>query len=149
MTRRFLPYLKGALLALILLTAASPGPSLAEETRPIFYNLTTDDAWTAGMALAQANVAASRGHAVTVFLNVRAVHLANRDAVLGTFGPSGKTPAQLIAALLAKGQIVLVCRTCMKVGGMAGDDLLEGVVMANPDLTFGALNRAGTIALSY
>lgn len=149
MTQLLLPNLKGALLALMLLTLFSPGSTLAEEPRPIFYNVTTDDAWTAGMSLAQANVAASRGHPVTLFLNIRAVRLADADAVQGTFGPSGKTPAQLITALLAKGQTVLVCGTCMKVGGMEKDDLLEGVTMANPDLTFGALNRPGTIALSY
>jgi predicted peroxiredoxin len=153
MTRSIKPLLQAAILAImlsaVLISAVAPSPSLAGEPRPIFYNVTTDDTWTAGMALSQANVAASRGHPVTVFLNVRAVHLADREAVLGTFGPSGKTPAELIAALVAKEQTVLVCGTCMKVGGMVQDDLLEGVVMASPNLTFGALNRAGTIALSY
>ncbi len=149
MTRSWISYLHSAFVALILVAAVAPAPASAEEPRAIFYNVTTDDAWTAGMSLAQANVAADRGHPVTVFLNVRAVHLADRDAVQGTFGPSGKTPAQLITALVAKGQTVLVCGTCMKGGGMERADLMDGVTIASPDLTFGALNRPGTIALSY
>lgn len=141
--------LPAALLALLFAAVLVPASAPAEDPRPIFYNVTSDDAWTAGMSLAQANVAAARGHPVTVFLNVRAVHLADRDAVLGSFGPSGKTPAELVAALLAKGQTVLVCGTCMKVGGMQKADLLDGVSMASPDLVFGALNRTDTIVLSY
>jgi len=149
MARNWVHQLHSGLVALVIVAVLALAPAFAEEPRPMFYNVTTDDAWTAGMSLAQANVAADRGHQVTVFLNVRAVHLADRDAVLGTFGPSGKTPTQLIAALLAKGQTVLVCGTCMKVAGMERADVMDGVTIATPDLTFGALTRPGTIALSY
>jgi predicted peroxiredoxin len=144
-----------AAIAAAIAPALAIGPGLAPEARAedpardFFYNITSDDAWVAGMALAQANVAADRGHAVTVFLNVRAVHLADRDAVLGTFGPAGKTPAELLAGLVGKGGSILVCGTCMRVGGMAEEDLIEGARVASPDLTFGALTAPDAVVLSY
>ncbi len=146
--------LRAAAVALALAVAAGPAlapapAAAAEEMRPIFYNLTTDDAWAAGMALAQANAAAGRGHTVTVFLNVRAVHLADRDAAQGTFGPSGNTPAALLAALMEKGQTVLVCGMCMRAGGMKADDLIEGAAIATPDLTFGAMTAPDAVVVSY
>lgn len=151
MRRTFLrAALAGALaLGLAPLAGLAPVPAQAEEKAPFFYNLTTDDTWAAGMALAQANMAASRGHAVTVFLNVRAVHLADRAAALGTFGPAGATPAELIARLVAAGQTVLACGTCLRAGGMAEADLMDGVAVATPDLTFGAMTAPGTIVVSY
>lgn len=130
----------------VLLLAA---PAAAEEPAPFFYNITSDDAWEAGMALTQARVAAQRGHPVTVFLNIRAVHLADKDARLGTFGATGGNPADLLRGLMQAGQTVLVCGGCMAVGGMTADDLIEGVQMASPDRTFGALTAPGAIVLSY
>jgi predicted peroxiredoxin len=124
------------------------GPAAADEP-PMFYKIATDDAWAAGMALAQANVATARGHKVTVFLNVRGVHLANENASSGTFGAIDKTPADLLRSLIEKGQQVLVCGNCMRVGGVSEDDLIEGAVVSNPDLMFGALTAPGTIVLSY
>jgi len=138
-----------AILAAGLAPASLPVTVQAEELAPIFYNLTTDDAWTAGMALAQANTAAGRGHPITVFLNVRAVYLADADAKQGTFGPTGKTPAELLSALIAKGHKVLVCGTCMRAGGVGKGDLIGGAEVANPDKTFGAMTVPGTITLSY
>ena len=141
----------GALAAFLAagLPAAAPSPALAEEPAPFFYNITSDDAWTAGMALAQADVAAQRGHEVTVFLNVRAVHLADRDAVQGTFGPSGRTAVEQLAALMEKGHTVLVCATCMRAAGMTAEDLIEGAQMSSPDLVFGALEAPRAVVISY
>jgi predicted peroxiredoxin len=121
----------------------------AEEKVPFFYNITTDDSWTAGMAAGHANNAADRGHSVTVFLNVRGVHIADKKTVQGTFGPTGKTPAQLLQSLIKKGHAVLVCGTCMKVAGVTENDLMAGAKVSTPDLTFGALTEKDTIVLSY
>jgi len=139
--------LAAAIVAAFAIVAAA-GPAAADEA-PISYNISTDDAWAAGMALAQANVATSRGHKVTVFLNVRGVHLADKAAELGTFGPVKKTPAELLSSLIEKDQQVLVCGTCMRAGGVSKDDLLDGVVVSNPDRMFGTLTQPGTIVLSY
>jgi len=121
----------------------------AEEKAPFFYNITTDDSWTAGMAAGHANTAADRGHSVTVFLNVRGVHIADKNTVQGTFGPAGKTPAQLLQLLIEKGHTVLVCGTCMKVAGVTENDLMDGAKVSTPDSTFGALTEKSAIVLSY
>ena len=139
--------LAAALVAAVLI-AAPPG-ARAEEPRPFVYNITTDDAWGAGMALAQANVAASRGHDVTVFLNVRGVTLADADARTAAFPPAGRTPHELMAALMEKGGSVLVCGACMSVAGVTEDGLIEGARKSAPDLTFGALEAPGAVVLSY
>ncbi len=144
--------LRAAALALALCAALAPAAApvaVAEEARPVFYNLTSDDAWTAGMALAQARTAAERGHDVTVFLNVRAVRLADRDAAQASFAPTGQTAAEMLAGLAGAGHTVLVCGVCMKVGGMDAEDLIEGATVATPDLTFGAMTAPETVVLSY
>mgnify|MGYP006276532997 CR=1 FL=1 len=138
-----------ALVAGVALMGAALGPASAQQERPFFYNITTDDSWAAGMALAQANVAAGRGHDVTVFLNVRGVHLADRHAKTGTFPPAGKTPRQLLEALIGSGEKVLVCGACMQVAGMGDDDLIDGALKASPKTTFGALEAPGAVVLSY
>ena len=140
-----------AALALLIAVSAAPGQgtAAADEPRPFFYNLTEDDAWTAGMALAQARTAAGRGHAVTVFLNVRAVRLADHGARQAVFAPTGSTPAEMLATLIEAGHTVLVCRVCMSVAGMEESDLIPGAAPASPDLTFGALTAPQTVFLSY
>lgn len=147
MTRFSRRLVAGTLLAASLF--AAPAIHAEDAKAPMFYNITSDDAWTAGMALGQANVAASRGHKVTVFLNIRAVHVADKNTVQGTFGPAGKTPADLLSNLIANGHTVLVCGTCMKAGGVSEDDLIEGAQVSGPDLTFGALTAEDTIVMSY
>ena len=144
-----LPFVAALALVIALCAAPWPGTAAADEPRPFFYNLTEDDAWTAGMALAQARTAAGRGHAVTVFLNVRAVRLADEGARQAVFAPTGSTPAEMLAALIEGGHTVLVCRVCMSVAGMEEGDLLSGATPASPDLTFGALTASETVVLSY
>jgi len=139
-----------AALALLLLTATpAVAADEADTARPFVYNITTDDAWAGGMALAQASVAAGRGHPVTVFLNVRGVHLADRDARRPVFPPAGKTPAELMAGLIAGGHRVLVCGACMSVAGLTEADLIDGAVKSGAGLTFGALEQPGVLVLSY
>lgn len=138
-----------AALVLAVAMLAAPATAEAADRRPFFYNLTTDDVWTAGMALAQANTAAGRGHAVTVFLNVRAVRLANANAKQGSFGPTGRTAAEMLGALMAKGQTVLVCGLCMQVEGVTAEALIEGAAVSNADLVFEALTAPDTIVMGY
>ncbi len=135
-------------LAAVMLTAALP--ALAEdEPHHFFYNITTDDSWAAGMALTQASVAVERGHRVTVFLNVRGVHLAETGTAQGSFGVTAKTPREILLSLIKSGHTVLVCGGCMVAGGVAKQDLLEGATITGPELTFRALTAPDTIVISY
>ncbi len=136
--------------ALVAVTVAgAPGARAEDPPHHFFYNITTDDAWAAGRALTHASVAVNRGHSVTVFLNVRAVHLAEKDVPQGSYSVTAETPRDLLAGLIESGQAVLVCGICMVAGGVAEDDLIDGATITGPELTFGALTAPNTIVLSY
>ena len=135
-------------LAAVMFTSAQ-GAFADEEPRHFFYNITTDDSWAAGMALTQASVAAERGHRVTVFLNVRGVHLAEQVTAQGSFGVTAKSPRDILASLIKNGHTVLVCGGCMVAGGVAKEDLIEGATISGPDLSFRALTAPDTIVMSY
>ena len=49
--------LRHSVIVLILLAVAVAAPASADEQKTIFYNVTTDEAWAAGMALGQATKA--------------------------------------------------------------------------------------------
>ncbi len=129
--------------------ATAPPAAADEPPHHFFYNITTDDAWAAGRALTHASVAVHRGHRVTVFLNVRAVHLAEKDTAQGSYSVTAKTPREILVSLIANGHTVLVCAICMVAGGVAEEDLIEGATITGPELTFGALTAPNTIVLSY
>ncbi|MGF1446417.1 MAG: DsrE family protein [Pikeienuella sp.] len=140
------------LLAVALAAVVLSSPLQAEAGEPphhFFYNITTDDSLAAGRALTHASVAVNRGHRVTVFLNVRAVHLAERDIAQGSYSVTAKTPRDVLTELIASGQTVLVCGICMVAGGVGKDDLIEGATITGPETTFTALTQPDTIVLSY
>lgn len=113
------------------------------------FHITSDDAWTVGSALTQAVVASERGHDVTVLLSVRGVHLAETNSAQGGFSVTARTPRDMLADLIEDGHAVLVCGMCMVAGGVMRDELIEGVEITGPELTFTALTAPDTIVLSY
>lgn len=115
----------------------------------LFYNLTTDEVWPAGMAAAQAYNAAKRGHEVIVYLNVRGVYLAAKDRKQDTLGATGRTAQETLQMAIENGARVLVCPMCMKQGGLSPDDLIDGVELGKPDKLFKLLSRDALVALSY
>ena len=135
-------------LAAVMFTAA-PLALADDDPHHFFYNITTGDSWAAGMALTQASVAAERGHRVTVFLNVRGVHLAEQGTAQGSFGVTGKSPRDILASLIKSGHTVLVCGGCMVASGVSTQDLIEGATVSGPELTFRALTAPDTIVMSY
>lgn len=92
----------------------------------LFINLTTDDAWTAHMALFYAEQVRAMGHPVAIFLNVRGVRLADRTAAQEADALSGKTSREMLLDLIDKGATVYVCRMCTKVAGMNESDWIDG-----------------------
>lgn len=140
----------GTALALAAGLALSPLAGQAEDVPHHFvFHITSDDAWTVGSALTQAVVASERGHDVTVILSVRGVHLAETNSAQGGFSVTAQTPRDLLADLIEDGHSVLVCGMCMVAGGVMRDELIEGVEISGPELTFTALTAPDTIVLSY
>ena len=51
---------------------------------------------------------------------------------------------------MADGGAVLICPFCMQnVGGMTQDDVIDGVMLGGPDMTWTALFADGARVLSY
>ena len=108
------------------LGAADAGVDAAKTT--LFVNITTDDTWTAHMALFYAEQVLGMGHPVAVFLNVRGVRLADRDTPQEPDALSGKTSREMLQNLIGKGATVYVCGMCTKLAGMTEDDWIEGAL---------------------
>jgi predicted peroxiredoxin len=117
--------------------------------KTIFYNLTTDESWAAGMALGQASAAVDNGYAVVVFLNVRGVYLASKSRAQDVFSGTGKTPREMLAQLIDGGARVVICPMCMKKAAIAESDLMSGVELGGPKVTFPLLTADDTVVMSY
>ena len=135
------------LMALVVLWA--PRAMADEAPHHFLFHITTDEGWTAGSALTQANIAAERGHRVTVLLSVRGIYLAKVDSVQGAFGVTAQSPLDLLGRLIRDGHAVLVCGICMVAGGIELEELVEGAQISGADTTFGALTAPDTVVLSY
>jgi predicted peroxiredoxin len=138
-----------ALLAISLILGGAATPVAADTQKTIFYNLTTDEAWSAGMAVGQATKALESGYQVVIFLNVRAVLLASKTFVSDTNGQVGMSVQEQIKGAMSKGAQVIICPMCLAKVGMTMDDVIEGVVKGGPDTTLKAMTADGTVIISY
>ena len=139
-----------SIIAIFVLLISTTSPCFsAEEKNPLFVNLTTDETWAAGMAIHFAEKAIERGHKVTIFLNVSAVHLADISIIHGTHGPKNKTVQELISGIQKKGAQIIVCGGCMKKAGIMKNQLLDGVVVGNADVVFPAVFEGNTKVMSW
>ena len=139
------------ILAMLFVLTLFAGSALADEhgNKTIFYNITSDDVWTAGMATGQASKALESGYDVVVFLNVRAVYLASTARKQDTFAGTGKTAQQMLQAIMKNGGRVVICPMCMKQAGLSMDSIIEGVEKGGPDVTFKVLTADDTVVMSY
>ena len=136
-------------LSLILLFLPLTGTLSAENKKTIFYNITTEEAWSAGMALAQANKALDNGYNVVIFLNVRGVFIAAKSFNTDSFSSSGKSLQDMLKSAMDKGAKAVICPMCMKKAGMTMDDVIEGVVGGGPDTTMKAMTADNTVVISF
>jgi predicted peroxiredoxin len=140
--------LRSILLALTLALACAA--VLADEDKQtIFYNLTTEEAWAAGMALGQANKALEKGYGVVIFLNVRGVFIASKTFQTDTNAAAGMSLQDLLKAAMDKGARVIICPMCMGKAGMTMDDIIDGVVKGGPDLTLPLMTDPDTTVISF
>lgn len=130
------------------LLAAASTPALAQNDRTLLVNLTTDDVWTSQMAFGYANAVLDAGHDVVLFLNVRAVTLANADIPQHTEGLRGRTAREELAALLERGARIFVCGPCTEQAGLSPEDWIEGAEMGGPAL-INIQMAPGTAVMSY
>ncbi|SNS75606.1 DsrE family protein [Tropicimonas sediminicola] len=119
--------------ALALFGAAA----LAEDGKPgLFVNLTTDDTWAAAKAIMFAHEKALKnGHEpVAIWLNVRAVYLADRKRsshIPGPMAGDGTSIQDMLTAFMADGGTVIMCSACSQAAGLTEADYIDGVEMGN------------------
>lgn len=134
-------------LAVAVPMAALAAPAQAEP-KTIFYNLTTDDSWRAGMALGQATKAMENDYNIILLLNVRGVLLAAKEPVEGYDKVDPKIH-QMLENLITKGARVMICPMCMNKVGLKDDDLIHGILPGGPDNVFPAMTAPNTVVVSY
>ena len=124
-------------------------PARAQEAPTLLINLTSDDVWTQQMAFQFGrNFMDLTGGQLVVFLNVRAVNVANRNVPQHTTALTGKTPQALAAELMADGARVFLCQGCTEQAGLSIDDRIDGVLPSGPEL-HEILAAPGTKVMSY
>lgn len=108
-------------IAILVGSANVRTPALAGANDPLFVNLLTEDSHRARMALTFSKNQFERGHPLTIFFNDRGVLVVSK-ANAEKFGEQQK----MIAELIGKGAVILVCPMCMKHYGVAEGDLISG-----------------------
>lgn len=133
--KRFVFLIVGLIAAgLVIGTAVVPTHAADRPDTTLFLNLTTDDTWTATMALDYANKVREAGYPVVVFLNVRGVRVADKNFPPDRHGPGDKTPKELLEHLIAAGATVYVCPMCSENAGMSQADWIEGSKPGGPEV---------------
>jgi len=148
--------MKALILRAVLALAVifTPLVATAEADKPgLFVNLTTDDTWSAAKAIMFAHRRAlENGHDTAIWLNVRAVYLADRDRashVHGLMAEDGTSIQDMLKAFMADGGTVIMCQACSKAAGLAQADYIDGVVMGDWPLVESWLFREGMQTLAW
>jgi predicted peroxiredoxin len=138
-----------AVTALIVILT-SQNAFAADDGQKLFVNLTSDAINRAAMAIGfSTKVLSQRKVPVTIFLNVDAVRIADNN-IPGHRHANGKTLKEMLAGFIEAGGRVIICPMCMEmVGGLNKKELIEGVEVGGPDVTWPALFAEGTTVLSY
>ncbi|MDX2503476.1 MAG: DsrE family protein [Gammaproteobacteria bacterium] len=141
--------IKQLLVLFVLLTVLVALPASASGKK-LFVNLTSDDTNRAAMAVGFATkVLQKEKIPVTILLNVDAVRLADKNIPQNKYA-NDKTVTEMLAGFMKAGGKVIMCPMCMKnVGGMEKSDLIPGLIMGGPDVTFPAMLAEGTTVISY
>ncbi len=131
-------------IAILVGSANVRTPALAGANDPLFVNLLTEDSHRARMALTFSKNQFERGHPLTIFFNDRGVLVVSK-ANAEKFGEQQK----MIAELIGKGAVILVCPMCMKHYGVAEGDLISGAKIGNPEAVGNGLFRDNTKTLTW
>lgn len=134
--------------------AAPPAMAADAEKTGLLVNLTTDDTSAATMAIAFAHQGVLKaGHKpVAIFLNVRAVHLADKNRPSPVPGPMREqnlSIQEMLTAFINDGGEVIVCPMCANAAGMTPDDVIPGAQMATPERLGAILFDPNVKTLSY
>lgn len=116
----------------------------------LFVNLTTDDIDRAAMAIGFATkVLKQTDKPVTIFINTQGVRLVDKN-IPQNIHKSGVTIHEMLETFMDEGGVALVCPVCMvNVGGLAEEEILDGVIIGTPEYTWSAMFAEDVTVLSY
>lgn len=128
-----------AALTVALALVLSIGTATAQEAPDVgegpglFINLTTDDTWAAAKAISFGHgKALENGYRVAIWMNVRAVYLADEKRpshIHGLMAEEGTSIQDMLQAFIADGGTVLMCQACSAAAGLTEEDYIDGVQM--------------------
>ncbi len=125
-------------------------PAFAEEQKTgAFISLSTDDTCRAFMALGISNKMITKGHPVTIFLNISGVNLAAKRIHQPRHPFNNKSVNEMLQGLIKSRAKVIVCQMCIKRYGLKKEDLMDGVVVGNPDITIPAMLDKNVKVISW
>jgi predicted peroxiredoxin len=141
-------------LVLAVALVLSPMLAVAETVKPrLFVSLTTDDTWAAAKAIMFAHQKAQKqGHDAAIWMNVRAVYLADKKRpshVHGLMADKGTSVQDMLKAFIADGGTVIMCGACSKAAGLTKTDYIDGITMGSTDLVAGWLFDPNTKTLAW
>jgi predicted peroxiredoxin len=122
----------------------------ADGGQKLFVNLSSDELNRAAMAIGfSTKILTQKKIPVTIFLNVEGVRIADKN-IPENKHVGGKSLKEMLADFMSAGGHVIVCPMCMtNVGGLSKEDLIPGVEVGGPEVTWPALFAEGTTVLSY
>lgn len=148
--------MRGFLTKILVVFALLTSPVMAsadEDKAGLFITLTTDDTWAATKAIMFAHQKSLKsGHDTAIWLNVRAVYLADKKRpshIHGLMAAKGASIQDMLQAFIADGGTVIMCSACSKAAGLTKADYIDGVVMGSWDLVEGWLFRDDMRTLAW
>ena len=134
------------LVAALLVCAAS---AFAQNPTETFFNVTSADNQTQGMAMVLASQMAEQKAAVRILLCGPAGQLALKAYEPPALKPRNVTPKQMMAGLIKGGATVEVCALFLPNADKAPSDLVEGVTVAKPPEVAAYMVKPGVRAFGF
>lgn len=128
-------------------TALADGKPL--EGKKLVVIVKTGDVMEAGMGLALAHSAVKKGAKVTVVLGANAALYPAKKGGQNIFAAKGKTPREMLSAIITDGGTIYLCKTCAVHQGLSQDDLIEGATIVSSIKIFEAMYEDGARTMSY
>ena len=106
--------------------------TIAKNANPIVYHLTSNDPWRASIAISDAINLKNLGYNITVLLSIEGVqvgvknphHFLNLNDVVTN-----------VTNFIKDGGKVVVCSVCLKVAGFQPNEIIDGAIIGNDEIT--------------
>lgn len=128
---------------------ACAGSAFAQNPAETFFNVTSADNQTQGMAMVLASQMAEQKAAVRILLCGPAGQLALKAYEPPALKPRNVTPKQMMAGLIKGGATVEVCALFLPNADKAPSDLVEGVTVAKPPEVAAYMVKPGVRAFGF